>query len=202
MRYLSLASVLRWVEGWLSSSGIFLSLFFSWSISAASPRISSSFCLMSSYNANSSSFYERSTLLSPSLLPHSFNTSAACVISFLICSSMPRLPMELRVFNLAFPFLNYLSSESREECNLERESWVRLWAMVLMCYPMWLVFVGGLRVSRSRRFGFFYYIINITLNNSWKDQKGRMDGHREYLKENQGEQWKSRYFLFSSCIGD
>jgi hypothetical protein len=44
--------------------------------------------------------------------------------------------MELRVFNLAFPFLNYLSSESREECNLERESWVRLWAMVLMCYPM------------------------------------------------------------------
>ena len=119
---------------------------------------------MSYSSATSSSFYDRSTVLSLSVLAHCLRTSAACAIYLLICSSMPRLPMKLSVFNFALPFLNSRSSESLEECSLDRESWVRLYPIVLILSPMWLALLFGLRVSRSPRFWFFYSIINTTLN--------------------------------------
>lgn len=125
--------------------------------------MSSSFCRISSSSATSYCFYDRSTFLSLSLLAACLRTSSASAISLLICSSMPRLPMELRVLSLALPLLNSRSSESLEECSLERESCVRLCPIVLIRSPMWLPLLLGLRDYRTPRFGPFYSIINTAL---------------------------------------
>jgi hypothetical protein len=86
-------------------------------------------------------------------------SSLACAISLLICSSIPRLLMELSVFILALVFLNYLSSESREVCSLERVSWLLLVPTVLIRSPI-LLFPLVFFKLRIGRFSFFYYIIN------------------------------------------
>lgn len=114
---------------------------------------------MTSYSWISYCFYDRSFIRSFTFFSHSRSSSPACAIYFLICYSMPKLPIELSVFSFAFVFLNSLSSESREECSLDRVSWDLLVPMLLIRSPRLLPRVPF--HSRTGGFSFFYYIFNM-----------------------------------------